>query len=139
VETVQRIVLLLVLFVIAYRDCKERTIDIRVAGIAGVSGIILGMAAQPANWVDRMEGAAIGLVLILLALVSGQVLGVGDGVVFVITGIFMGFWGNVELFLVSLWLAGILALFLLIVKKKGRKYQIPFVPFILGAYVLMLV
>jgi leader peptidase (prepilin peptidase)/N-methyltransferase len=110
-----------------------------VAGIAGVSGIILGMAAQPANWVDRMEGAAIGLVLILLALVSGQVLGVGDGVVFVITGIFMGFWGNVELFLVSLWLAGILALFLLIVKKKGRKYQIPFVPFILGAYVLMLV
>lgn len=138
-ETVQRIVLLLVLFVIAYRDCKERTIDIRVAGIAGVSGIILGMAAQPANWVDRMEGAAIGLVLILLALVSGQVLGVGDGVVFVITGIFMGFWGNVELFLVSLWLAGILALFLLIVKKKGRKYQIPFVPFILGAYVLMLV
>lgn len=138
-ENVQQVVLLMVLFVTAYRDWKERVVDIRILGIAGALEIVFEIAVQPANWLERAEGAALGIILILLALVSGQMLGIGDGVIFVITGIFLGFWGNMELFLLSLWMAGILALFLLIIKKRGRKYQIPFVPFILGAYVIMLI
>ena len=52
--------------------------------------------------------------------------------ILVVSGIFLGFEKNVEVFVMGLFLAGITSLFLSVIRRKGRTYRIPFAPFFTG-------
>ena len=70
--------------------------------------------------------------------VTHESIGYGDGCLFVMTGLFLGFWENLVLLLLASVLAGIGAAVLLFFRKKKKKERIPFVPFVFTAYVLLL-
>ena len=57
---------------------------------------------------------------------------------FLDTGIYLGGWDNCSLFMTSLVLAFVYAIIQILVRKKSAKSEIPFVPFVLSAYVLYL-
>lgn len=65
---------------------------------------------------------------------SGGSVGRADGMILVVSGIFLGFEKNVEVFVMGLFLAGITSLFLSVIRRKGRTYRIPFAPFLLAGY-----
>ena len=77
-------------------------------------------------------------VLLLAAWVSREEIGYGDGAMLMASGIFLGFWRNVELFLTALMLIVPAALFGLIVKHRRKDYRMPFLPFLFAAYVFQL-
>ena len=62
-------------------------------------------------------------------------MGVGDGVVFLCLGIFLGLSGNLRLLFFSLLIAAIAGGVYAIVTKKGIKAKIPFIPCVLVAFV----
>ena len=62
-----------------------------------------------------------------------------DGMILVVSGIFLGFEKNVEVFVMGLFLAGITSLFLSVIRRKGRTYRIPFAPFLLAGYLFVMV
>jgi len=77
----------------------------------------------------------ISLFLLLLAWISGESVGFGDGWLFVVTGIFLGWKKNAVLLLGSLIFAGVFAIVCLVLKRKEKNDRIALAPFVLAAYV----
>ena len=61
----------------------------------------------------------------------------GDAFLFGMTGAGLGWRKNFMLIYVAFFLVFIVALFLVAVRKKDRKYEIPLSPFVLLAYFLV--
>lgn len=76
----------------------------------------------------------IGILMLLVSLITKGQIGTGDGIIFCITGLGLGFWNNLWLLMLSLFMAGIFSGILWMLKRVGRKSEIPFVPFILISY-----
>lgn len=133
-EIVSRLVLLFFLFVMAWRDYKTQLIETWQLLITSVIGIVLcgnrGMECQ------AVGGAFIGGIMLLVALGSKECVGFGDGYLFVVTGIFLGFMQNLALLFASLFLAGCYAIGCLVLKKKKGDDRMALGPFVLTAYVL---
>lgn len=133
-EIVSRLVLLFFLFVIAWKDYKIQLIEIRQLLIMGGVGIVLC-----GNWEEVCQaigGAFIGCIVLLLAWCSKECVGFGDGYLFVVTGIFLGFMQNVALLFASLFLAGSFSIGCLVLKRKKGEDRMALGPFVLTAYVL---
>lgn len=62
--------------------------------------------------------------------ISGWVVGSADGIIVLILGIYLGFWQVLSVLSGAFILAVLAAGFLLTVRKKDRKYEIPFIPFL---------
>lgn len=87
---------------------------------------------------SRISGAAVGVCVILLSYITGGKIGLGDGIILCITGLGLGFWGNMELFCLALTLAAGLSIILLALRKANRKMSIPFIPFMFTGYLIMI-
>lgn len=135
---IQSVVLLGTLTVAAYRDYKEKKVYICSMMLAASTGVLLHLFYRTPSLADMLAGAGLGVVILILSYVTRQGIGAGDGIVVLVTGIFLGFWQNLELFLTALFLAGFAALFLLVIKRKGRRYRLPFLPFLTVAYLIQL-
>lgn len=107
--------------------------------IALLGGILIGICLPFSSSItitDRLLGSLVGLGVIVISLITRGKIGMGDGVVLCITGINLGFWNNLELFLIALSLSAIISIILLATKRANRKKEIPFVPFIFIAFVI---
>ena len=81
---------------------------------------MLGVAMMFASWCTR-----------------GRI-GLGDGILLVVTGVYLGGMGNLELLFTGLLLAACWSLGMVVLGKKKGKEEIAFVPFLLAAYLTML-
>ena len=135
---VQKIMLLGILLITAYTDWKERKVYLNVLAVGGLAGMMCCFFWQNPDLTERLGGIMIGLAVLGAAWVGKGCIGSGDGLVFVVSGVFLGFWENIRLLLFSLLLAGGAAIFLICIKKSERNQRMPFVPFLLAAYLLMI-
>lgn len=131
-------ILLGILAVTAYRDWKEQRICLYVPLGAGIIGVLLHLFYQERSLADIFMGAGVGIAMLLVAWLGRECIGMGDGVMLMVSGVFLGFWRNLELLFLALFLTAVAALFLLVVKKKGRDYRMPFLPFLLVAFLFQL-
>ena len=83
-------------------------------------------------------GVGVGIFIYAVSRISRGGIGAADGLVYAVTGVCLGFYGNIELLLISLLMAAFVGGALMIIKKVGRKYRMPFVPFTLAGYVLVM-
>lgn len=86
--------------------------------------------------IDRVGGVMIGLEVVLISKGTKGKIGLGDGLILCVTGLGLGFWGNMELFFVALLAASIVSIFLLVFRLANRKKSIPFVPFLLFGFIV---
>ncbi len=88
-------------------------------------------------------GMAVGLFLLVISKVSQGAVGAGDGLLFVITGLYIGFWKNAALLCISLMLCSLWGVGIMILGKKKwielKKKELPFLPFVLPAGVWIMV
>lgn len=121
-----------ILLVLSVWDVRKKTVPvipvILCVVLVMVYRVFLGEISQ------TLGGIGIGGLILMVSFLSGGAVGGGDALVFGMTGALLGISGNVELLLISLILSGIVSLFFVVIKKKGRKYRIPYVPFIGIAY-----
>lgn len=80
-----------------------------------------------------------GIVFLLIAYVGRECIGYGDGLVILCLGAYLSLGQILELCMAALTLAGLVALGLMLVAHKGRKTTLPFVPFLLAGYVILMV
>ena len=74
---------------------------------------------------------------LILYRVSGGQIGVGDAFLFGMTGADLGWRGNCLLVYVTFMLTLVVTLPLAVLRKKGRKYEIPLSPFAFVAFLLV--
>ncbi len=82
-------------------------------------------------------GAAIVCVLFIAAgFASGGQIGIGDALLFAVTGSGLGIMVNMFIIMLSFILAFCAAVFLVFVKHKSRNFCIPLAPFVLSAFAI---
>ncbi len=121
----------------ALTDIKERTISgiaLIIFTLAGIFCMCLGRSLNP---LDSVMGALIGVFLIMVSLCSKGELGMGDALLLLVTGIFLGFEQNLTLLLSALVMSSLFSL-LLLIKERNMKKEYPFVPFLFLSYILIL-
>ncbi len=143
---------LLFLGILSREDIQKRELTLGLLllmGIAGVGFYLVGFLpeteggfrspelAGPGEELTSVQlifGIVLGIVMILISFFSEGRIGMGDAVTMLVTGICFG--GTVSLFLlwVASTLAGLYGIFLMLFFNRKKNERIPFIPFLLMAY-----
>ena len=79
-----------------------------------------------------------GSIFYMISLLTKEKIGKGDAFLFGMTGAAMGLWKNVMIIYISFMIAFVVALYLIILRKKNKETAFPFAPCIGLAYFLVL-
>jgi leader peptidase (prepilin peptidase)/N-methyltransferase len=137
-EITIKVIMMAILLFCGVQDVLKKKIFL---WIIIVGAVFVGLCLPFCNTVsviDRIGGFAIGLSVAVISIATEGKIGMGDALLLCVTGLGLGFWGNLELFAIALLLAAILSIVLLVFRLADRKKSIPFVPFLLVGYVFVL-
>lgn len=135
------------LFIAAGCDFKKQEIPWGVFGAGAVPAfgfriyewICLGQSFLIRQIVLSM---GVGAFLLLLSAVSNEAIGKGDGMFFLVSGLYLTFWENLVLFFNGLLLIGVFCLFFTVYRRKQGKFArsdtIPFLPFLIPGGIWMI-
>ena len=136
-DSTYKVIILVLLAYCSLTDIKTRKVMMIPIWTCYVVAII-GMIFPTLGDEVTLFGTLPGIVLLIISLLSEGAIGAGDAYLAITIGVFFGakfVLGN--LFLSSLCASGF-SLIMLVMRKIDRKEKIPFVPFMLGGYVLVL-
>jgi leader peptidase (prepilin peptidase)/N-methyltransferase len=139
-KTAGYVILFAYLFVMSIYDIKRKEIQI---GISVFTAIILGIiklylcVRGEQMWYLLLGGIFPGILLLFVSFCSQKQIGAGDGIVFIINGIVLGFFENMVLLFLSLLAAAVVGTGMLLLKRMNRKDKIPFIPFVFIGYGVM--
>lgn len=119
-------------------DIRSRKVYARVLFLYAGAGLILQVVWPLTGVVTKLAGIGMGGVIIALSRLTGGGIGTGDGGVLCVMGLYIGFYENLEVFLLALLLAAVWGIVLMLRKKAGRKTELPFVPFLTISYAAVL-
>ena len=85
-----------------------------------------------------LTALAPGIFLLALGLVTRQAIGYGDGLMLLVCGLCLGGKTAGVLLITGMFLICPISLYLLLFKRAKRDTQLPFAPFLLGAYLTWL-
>ncbi len=128
------ILILVMLVWTGAQDIKRGEINIMIPLVITGVDLVLRLLFGRIDVPDVFEGAAIGVAVMVLSMLTRESIGMGDGIVLLCTGALSGFERNMELFFSALLLCGMCGLFLMLILRKSRKTKVPFVPFLLAAF-----
>lgn len=129
-ETVKTVLLSMILLLFAWTDHRRQEVLLLPLIGAGIVGLIMHVWMQEQSVFGLLAGGAIGVFLLFYGRMTGESVGYGDGCLFIMTGIFLGFWRNLELLVIASLLAACYAGYLVVAKKKTKGERFPFVPFV---------
>ncbi|MCR4893045.1 MAG: prepilin peptidase [Lachnospiraceae bacterium] len=118
-------------------DLKERVVYLRILLPFMFAGILFQLLSGNRSLWDILGGMLVGGGLLFLNLATGGHIGYGDGLVVMVTGCFLGLFGNLRLLMGGVMLAGVFSGIMLVLRHCGRKTEIPFVPFLLASFLLL--
>lgn len=133
-----QIILLGMLGLYAAEDIRSKKISVRYLWLFGAVGIAINMFQKAISVPDMLLGAAVGLAVVAVSLLTRGSIGLGDGFLLMTAGIFLGGSRGLELLFISLLYAAFTSLGMLVLRKWKRKREIPFVPFLFLGYLTML-
>ena len=137
-EIVVYAVVAAVMVVCTIADIKKKEISLWLFGILGISVIVGCFVLGNQKWYMSAAGVIPGILLIILAKITGQSIGYGDGIILAEVGLITGVGRCMLILAVALALAGVFSLGILVIKKVDKRYRIPFVPFLTIGYVAVM-
>lgn len=137
-EMWSRVAVVGMLAICAAEDIRKKQIHLNLILAFGIVGVVFHMLWQMQTIENVLFGMGVGGALLLLSVLTRGKIGIGDGILLVVTGIYLGLEQNLELLVCSLFICAVYALFLLAMRKRSRKDTVAFVPFVLISYVCML-
>ena len=115
-------------------DLQRREVSLWICGAFGAAALMAQILWQGISWLSFFGGIGIGLFMLAAAYVTRQAIGYGDGIVVGVCGMYLGFGQTFRLLLTALLLAAFFGIGFILFHKIHKKQPIPFVPFLLGAY-----
>ena len=135
---IKEIVLLAGLGIMSVEDIRKKGIKrLWLIGL-GIVGLIFTIADAEILCVSFLLRFVPGVVFVLLAWATREQIGMGDALLILVMGWYLNAIELVDVCLLAFFIAGLVALVLLVVLKKSKKFELPMVPFIFAGYVVML-
>lgn len=122
----------------AVEDIRRKKISVRYLCFFAAAGIAINIFQKAVSVQDMLLGAAVGLAVIVVSLLTRGSIGLGDGFLLMTAGIFLGGSRGLELLFISLLYAALVSLGMMVFRKWKRKREIPFVPFLFLGYLTIL-
>ena len=120
-------------------DLRTKTISVIRVSAFLVLGIVLNIVQYYQSVWSIVGGAIIGLILLGYGFASKGGIGYGDGIIFIVCGVYLGLSENVRLLFFSLIAAAVAGGIYALTKRKSIRAEIPFMPCVLGTYLIMLI
>ena len=136
ISVISDVLLLGILAFAAWQDIKHRSVPLYLMIAGAVTGSALSVAGG--SFPEFLLGLIPGAVCWACAFLSKEAIGFGDAGMITVTGLFLGLSGNAVLVTGALLIACLAAIICMVIKKKKRKDELPFIPFMLCAYIIML-
>lgn len=133
------IIMTIYLIVVSIMDMTKKRISVGLLFFGGVLSLVSGiLRVDGANLPIGMllQGTLPGMILMLFSFVTTMV-GYGDGVIVCCLGLAMGLYRCLLVLGVGLFLLSIVSMLLLIGKKIRLTGTIPFLPFLMMAFLLI--
>lgn len=127
------------LFICTITDIRSKKIYLGVVIPVSIICIVLNIITGQLNLFEVISLIITGGLFIAISVISGGQLGLGDVCVYIMTGVGIGSINNIYLIFISFMIAALGAEYLMLVKKKGRKYQMPLAPYVLAGYIIYFV
>lgn len=135
---IKEIVLLAGLGIMSVEDIRKKGIKrLWLIGL-GIVGLIFMIADAEVLCVSFLLRFVPGVVFVLLAWATREQIGMGDALLILVMGWYLNAIELVDVCLLAFFIAGLVALVLLVVIRKSKKFELPMVPFIFAGYVVML-
>ena len=128
----------IVLWIQTICDIKWKRIPMIITVVGVVAGIFYCLMTQR-NWVDILWAVAPGIFCLLYSKISNETLGYGDGLLLCAMGLYLEVEHILFIAMLAFGLAGIGGLVLVVFFHKKRNDEIPFVPFLLAAFLVDIV
>lgn len=136
---IQSCILLGTLGVHSIEDIRDRKITVTVTLFSGILGVLQHLLFQNQSIYAMLAGVIPGLGILGISYFSKGKIGVGDGMVFMLTGLYLGFFNNLMLMCISFFLAGVWGIFLLLMRRCGEEERMPLIPFLFLGYAIMMI
>lgn len=136
---IEIILLLTFLIIVSCIDIVKMYVNVIFCLCFGAVGVLYEIISKNRGILDVIIGVVPGIIVLLISLATREGIGKGDALIIIITGIFLGMVNNCKVLIYALFSTVILGFILLILLKKGRKYKIPFIPFILSGYLIFMI
>ena len=129
------IFVLIMLIIFSVEDMLYREISVKVILVFLLMGIGIRVYDNTLLSTEIFWGIFIGMIIIASSIILAGNIGVGDGIIFVLTGLFLGIADNLRILIFSVTISGIIGGLLIILKIKKKDYKMPFTVFILISYI----
>lgn len=127
------------LLICTITDIRSKKIYLGVVIPVSIICIVLNIITGKLNIFELISLIITGVLFITISIISGGQLGLGDVCIYIMTGIGIGSINNIYLIFISFMIAALGAAYLMLVKKKGRKYQMPLTPYVMAGYIIYFV
>lgn len=129
------VLLFIFLLISTYLDVKIKKINIYLCILWGVLGTVINLMLVNKGIRFYLFGLAIGILILIFSFCTKEAIGKGDAAVFIVIGTYAGLTRTFVIFIISLILVLLIGSSLLLLKKVNKKTRLPFLPFILLAFI----
>ncbi len=113
---------------LSLEDIKRQEISLWLLGAAAGIGLIVLASQTFSGWMDLSFRLLPGAALLLIAVLSKGKVGAGDGMVFLMIGLYCSLGQVLGLMAGSFLVSGVVAVVLTVIKRKEKTDTFPFVP-----------
>ena len=137
-ESYVKAFILMYLMYQTYKDIKEKSVSLKSIIIFSFLSGVINIVFNNMTFIDMILGIGVGLCVILIGKIMRDGIGAGDGAVLSSIGILIGGKSCLLVFIMAITIFALVAIILLIFKWVKMKQELPFIPYILCAYMLTL-
>ncbi|MCL2253027.1 MAG: hypothetical protein FWC09_01160 [Lachnospiraceae bacterium] len=131
-------IILFFLAMFAFFDIKSKKIPLCLIMIFGIVAVLVSVLGSDFDKWAFLAKMMPGVFLLLISFISNQAIGYGDGLIVLLIGLLTPLHINISLILAAFLLSALASIIVLVLKKGTKNSKLPFVPFLLSAWVLVM-
>lgn len=132
-------VILIFLGLNAIKDIRKKEISIPAVILWGLGGLVWMFLDSEFGWKTGLAGLIPGIFLAALGVLSRGAVGFGDGLLVMVTGLYLGLQAAAAGLLWGLIICTAWGMILIFLRRGSRNTELPFAPFLLLGILLWLV
>ena len=128
-------IMLIFLGIAAWGDWKKRTISVNLLIVLSVFSIAAVFVTKRCSVLEVLGGLGLGLFFVFVSYITEEKIGYGDSWLITVLGVYLGGTKLLELMLIASLAASLGSLLYGTLRKWNRNAALPFIPFMLLAFV----
>ncbi|MBO4785161.1 MAG: prepilin peptidase [Lachnospiraceae bacterium] len=127
----------IVLGIEAITDFKKKEVNIVFPALLAATAAVMLFFTKDISLINAIIGITEGVLLILISFLTKGEIGMGDGILLAACGLMLGGRDNLIMFFFACLSSAIVSALIMIIKKADKKTKIPFVPFMIPGFLIM--